>query len=88
VAKKRESVEGGLIDQLQQAIRDSGLSLNKLAEQAGLTDSQLSRFMRNERALSLTSAEKVCQVLHGRLVFGSPTQAPPPAKPKGPRKKT
>jgi plasmid maintenance system antidote protein VapI len=48
---------------LQKAIRDSGLSLNALAEQAEVDDGQLSRFMRDDRTLSLPVAAKVCAVL-------------------------
>ena len=49
---------------LQQAIRDSELSLNALAELAGGLDSaRLSRFMRNERTITLPAAAKLCAVL-------------------------
>ena len=52
-----------LTQALQTAIRDSGLSLNMLAERTGLDDGQLSRFMRNDRTISLRAAAKLCAVL-------------------------
>jgi transcriptional regulator with XRE-family HTH domain len=48
---------------LQEAIRDSGLSLKALAERAGMDIGQLSRFMRNERTITLPAAAKLCAVL-------------------------
>ena len=49
--------------QLQKAIRESALSMNFLAHKCGIDDSQLSRFMRNERTLTLPVAAKLCAVL-------------------------
>lgn len=48
---------------LRDAIRESGLSLCGIARQTGITDAQLSRFMRGERGLTFTTAEKVAKVV-------------------------
>jgi transcriptional regulator with XRE-family HTH domain len=48
---------------IQDTIRDSGLSVLEVARRAGITQGQLSRFMRDERTLTLPAAEKVCRVL-------------------------
>jgi transcriptional regulator with XRE-family HTH domain len=61
MAKKRVVTpeDSPLIGQLKSAIRDSGISLNELSKRCGVDHSQLSRFIRGERAISLAAAEKV-----------------------------
>jgi transcriptional regulator with XRE-family HTH domain len=48
---------------LQEAIENSGLSLKALAERAEMDIGQLSRFMRNERTITLPAAGRLCAVL-------------------------
>ncbi|MEN6308376.1 MAG: helix-turn-helix transcriptional regulator [Anaerohalosphaeraceae bacterium] len=48
---------------LQEAIRDSGMTLLHISQQSGVDHSQLSRFMRNARNLTITTAEKVGTLL-------------------------
>jgi transcriptional regulator with XRE-family HTH domain len=57
----------GLVEQLREAIRDSGKTLYQLSKDAGVGKDQLSRFMRGERTLTLPVAEKVCRALGLRL---------------------
>ena len=76
MAKKKEGAPG-LVEQIRNAIRDSGQSLNQLSKLCGVDSGRLSRFMRGERELSLGAAEKVCQALHLSLAQ-LPGQAPPP----------
>jgi transcriptional regulator with XRE-family HTH domain len=57
-----------LTSQLRDSIRESGLSLNEIARQSGVPVPSLSRFMRDERGLSLSVAEKVCTVLCLELI--------------------
>lgn len=57
MARPKEELH--LIAELKEAIRDSGLSLNEIARQTGVSDPQLSRFMRGERSLTLGSAAKL-----------------------------
>jgi transcriptional regulator with XRE-family HTH domain len=89
MASKEKS---GLVEQLRDAIRRSGHSLNQLSQQCGVGRDRLSRFMRGERDLTLEAAEKVCRVLHFELSpYGPPAELPkvkePPPKTRGrPRK--
>lgn len=48
---------------LQNAIQKSGLSLNVLAALTGIDSARLSRFMRNERTLTLPAAAVLCRQL-------------------------
>lgn len=49
-----------IVEQLQQAIRDSEFSLNELGRRTGVSQGQLSRFLRGDRTLTLPAAAKVC----------------------------
>jgi hypothetical protein len=57
-----------MIAQIQEAIRDSGRSLNELGKQCGVSQPQLSRFLLNQRTLTLPAAARVCAALGLRLV--------------------
>ena len=65
MAKKKE---GGLVEQLRAAIHESGLTLTQLSRRAGVALPLLTRFVKGERGLTLSSAEKVCIALGLRLV--------------------
>src|SRR6476660_4473075 len=52
-----------VVHQLQDAIRASGLSLNELGRRTGVSEGQLSRFLRGDRTLTLPAAAKVCLYL-------------------------
>ena len=54
--------------QLRDAILGSEMSRYEIAKQAGVTDSQLSLFVNNQRSLTLTSAAKIARVLDLELV--------------------
>jgi transcriptional regulator with XRE-family HTH domain len=56
-----------LVEQLRERIGKSGLNLKELGEAAGVDPSQLSRFMRAERSLTLPVVEKLCAALGLRL---------------------
>jgi transcriptional regulator with XRE-family HTH domain len=78
----------GVIEQLREAIRRDGRSLNKLAQASGVGDDQLSRFMGGKRSLTLPAVEKICRALRlGLLPLDPPTDRPaapvtsPPAEP-------
>lgn len=49
--------------QLRDTILASGQSLNQLAHDAGVSDGQLSRFVRGERTLTLETVARLCRVL-------------------------
>jgi transcriptional regulator with XRE-family HTH domain len=61
VAKKKG--EAGLVEQLKQAIRDSGMTLLQLSKESGVDTGRLSRFMRGERNINIGAAEKICGAL-------------------------
>jgi transcriptional regulator with XRE-family HTH domain len=52
-----------LTEQLKEAIRQSGKSLNQIGKEAGVGSNQLSRFMRGIRGLTLNAADKICDAL-------------------------
>ncbi len=74
---KRKEEESGLIAQLREAIRDSGLSLSQLGKECQVNPSMLSRFMTGQQGLALSTAERICKALRLRL-----TGEPPPKKKK------
>jgi transcriptional regulator with XRE-family HTH domain len=59
-----------LVAQLQDAIRASGLSLNELGRRTGVSEGQLSRFLRGDRTLTLPAAAKVCLYFNLTLCRG------------------
>jgi transcriptional regulator with XRE-family HTH domain len=67
-----------VVRQLQDAIRASGLSLQELGRRAGVSQGQLSRFLRGDRTLTLPAAARLC--LYFRLGLrpdeGSPALQP------------
>ena len=72
--------------QLRDAITASGRSLNQLSQESGVNDSQLSRFLRGQRSLTMATAALLCKVLGLQLC---PVEVKPaevkPAKKKGKR---
>jgi transcriptional regulator with XRE-family HTH domain len=64
---KRRDKAPDLAEQLRQAIRGCGMSLNRLAEATGVHKAQLSRFLRSEQSLTLKAAAKLCNYLGLRL---------------------
>jgi transcriptional regulator with XRE-family HTH domain len=63
----RRQREPDIEDQLRRAVARSGMSLNRLGRAVGVNQSQLSRFLRGERSLTLTAAAKLCTFLGLRL---------------------
>ena len=68
-----------VVHQLQNAIRASGLSLNELGRRTGVSEGQLSRFLRGDRTLTLPAAARVC------LYFGLELALKGNASPEGVR---
>jgi transcriptional regulator with XRE-family HTH domain len=64
VAKKVETIS----EQLRAAILGAGVSRYRIAQDTGVTEAALSRFVRGERSLDLTSVDKVAAYLRLRLV--------------------
>jgi transcriptional regulator with XRE-family HTH domain len=59
--------EPGVVDQLKEAIRRSGMSLNELGRLCGVGSDRLSRFMTGKRDLTLSAVERICEALGLRL---------------------
>ena len=62
-AKAKEVKPPDVADQLRRAVAGCGESLNQLAKATGVHKAQLSRFLRDERTLTLTAASKLCAYL-------------------------
>ena len=58
-------------DQLRAAIQDNVMSLRWIAEASAIDAAALSRFMNGKSGLSVASIDRLCKVLHLRLVFES-----------------
>ena len=49
--------------ELRKAIVESGYTQNQLSELSGVNRAQINRFVKDERTLTLESAEKIAEVL-------------------------
>jgi transcriptional regulator with XRE-family HTH domain len=78
--KKREQAD--LVEQLKEAIQQSGRTLLKLSEDSGVSAGQLSRFVRGVRTLTLPAASRVCRALGLHLAGGDK----PPATEEVPKR--
>lgn len=64
---KKRGKPPDLADQLRRALAASGLSMSRLGREAGVSQAQLSRFLRGERTLTLATAARLCAYLGLRL---------------------
>jgi DNA-binding phage protein len=62
-------------EQLREAIRKSGRSLNQIGKDAGVGSDRLSRFMREERHLRSDAIDRLCTALGLRLSPSAPSKA-------------
>jgi transcriptional regulator with XRE-family HTH domain len=58
-------------DQLRSAIENAKMSVYSLCRITGIDKAVMSRFMSGRRGLSLTSIDRICNVLGLRLVSGT-----------------
>src|SRR5947207_146229 len=58
-----DDMKGKMTRLMQEAIRQTELPVLEIARQAGISQGQLSRFIRDERTLTLPIAERLCEVL-------------------------
>ena len=56
-----------IVETLRKARKDSGLKITQLGELSGVDKGQISRFVNEERTLTLESAEKIVKVLELEL---------------------
>jgi transcriptional regulator with XRE-family HTH domain len=66
----------GLKEQLREAIRQCGQSLNQLSKVCGVGNDRLSRFMRGDRGLTIDAVERICEALRLRLTQEAPRRRP------------
>ncbi len=78
-----------VVEQLREAIRKDGRSLNQLSKDSGVDVSSLSRFIRGERDLKFEIVERVCRQLRLVLAPYSPDERPgaPPGPTEEPKKR-
>jgi len=58
-----------ILDRLRQAIRESGKTRYRLAEDSGIAESALSRLMSGERGLSIETADKLAETLGLEIII-------------------
>jgi predicted transcriptional regulator len=56
-----------LTEQIRQEIRDSGMSIYRIAQLAGVTAPQIHRFLSGQRGLSLEVLDKICSVINMKV---------------------
>lgn len=59
----KKKARASVSDTLRKAIKDSGLSLYRVAKDAGIGYASLHRFMNGERAVSLDVCDRLCESL-------------------------
>lgn len=64
----KEQQELPLAKELQRVILASGMSLNRLGKEAGVSQGQLSRFVRGDRTLTLPAVDRLCSFFGLKLV--------------------
>lgn len=65
-------------ESLRKAIQESGLSLYRVAKDAGIGYASLHRFMSGERSVSLDVFDRICESLGLELVAAQPKPKPKP----------
>src|SRR3954470_14471648 len=70
----------GIIDQLRQLLAESGYSANEIGRRTGVSPSQVSRFLRGERTLSMPVMEKICGGLGYQLARDDDGRLLPPSR--------
>jgi transcriptional regulator with XRE-family HTH domain len=66
-----------VVEQLREAIRKDGRSLNQIGKLSGVDAARLSRFLRGKRDLTFEAVEKVCRLLGLVLTPYGPGETPP-----------
>jgi hypothetical protein len=68
----KQSGARNVVDQLKDAIRESGRTLTDISKQSGIGIDRLSRFVRGERDLTGQAIAKVCEALDLELARRKP----------------
>ena len=61
--RRLHSSSRSLVDELREAIRNSGETEYRVAKESGVAQPILNRFLHGERGVSLETAAKVCKYL-------------------------
>lgn len=61
--RRLHSTSRSLVDELREAIRNSGETEYRVAKESGVAQPILNRFLHGERGVSLETAAKVCKYL-------------------------
>jgi hypothetical protein len=70
-----------LSDQIRRAVDDSGLSRYAICRIGAFDKGMMSRFMAGKRGLSLTTLDRLADVLALRIVADGRVNVPPPGRP-------
>jgi len=65
--RKLHPDQGSIVDQLRQAMLDSGLTQYRIAKDTGVPQPVVNRFISGERGITLETAAKLCDYLRLRL---------------------
>ncbi len=57
-----------LVDQIREAVRESGMGIRELGRASGIDPSRISRFMREESSIDVAAASAICEALGYALV--------------------
>ncbi len=68
MAKKRTKPKP-LVDQIRQAVADSGVSRYRIAQETGISESALSQFYNGHRGLSMEAINELGEYLGLRIVM-------------------
>jgi transcriptional regulator with XRE-family HTH domain len=83
MSKKKKPEESAMVEQIRQAVRESGQTLTQLAERTGVDQGRLSRFLSGQRMLHLDAGLALCEALGLELrPAASPAGGKPPRRKK------
>jgi plasmid maintenance system antidote protein VapI len=75
MGKRKSNEVSPLIGFLQEKLKGCGISMTELSKRTGVSQPQLSRFIKGERSLTLPAAEKLVEYFGIKLVDPeAPTQ--------------
>ncbi len=57
-----------LVEQIREAVRESGMGIRELGRAAEVDPSRISRFMRGESSIDVAAASAICEALGYELV--------------------
>jgi transcriptional regulator with XRE-family HTH domain len=64
-----------LVDQIREAVRESGMGIRELGRVSGVDPSRISRFMRGQSSIDVAAASAICEALGYELTKSRNTGA-------------